>query len=649
MTFNSNDGTYVLDHIPAGRVDLEASASGYSRATLNAVEVDDGKTTAGADIRLDPAAHVIGRVTAQDGTALAGVYVTAIETGARRDAGLDTAMTDANGDYALTSVPAGDRRIAFTKTGFVRQEKSFTAEVGKDARVDAMLDRGLDLRGRVVDEAGQGVAGANVRVQSDAESSGSTRTDPDGGFVISGLGDLRYAVVAQRNGYMEARLDDISPAATSVVTLTLHRGGTITGHVSGAVSTDFAPVMVMVHGVVGIAPNGRADASGNFTIVGVPDGHFTVVANAVQSGGAPRTSPPVAVDVVNGSAGPVEITFKDGFTIQGRVTVNGRPVNSGSIRFTPTTPSEQAAGGQISGDGTYGVAGVTAGSYQVGVSLPSSDYGYGYGTRYTASGSGVFDIDIPAGSLNGRVTDAQSGAPVPDAQIILSPTRSGAHRQGATDSQGSYSFDPMTEGSWRLNIQKDGYQAVVREITVSGPTNVDVQLTAGSKLTVHVIDAIDGHPVAASIALIDSSGHLTYHTTSGTDGIAEVWAPPETYSISAGISVSSIGAGGMQYVSEPLRVTLPAADVQLRMIRTGRVVVRWTTAGVMKVGLAGPFTAPPPGVGGIVTGMLLSATGVFENLRPGLWKARLIGRDGKPAAEQPVTVASGQTATVVFP
>ncbi len=631
-SFSSGDGSFTLEHLPAGRVDLSAAAVGYVRGTLNGVEVTDGKTTANVELRLDPAGRVSGRVTSRDGETLSGVYVSVMQGGARGGTISDSATTDSNGEFKLESVPPGDQQIAFSKQGYVRQEKSVESGAGKESRVDVVLDHGLEMQGRVIDESGQAVPMADVRAQATGDGGGA-RSDASGSFTIAGLRDLHYSLVARKNGYVEARIDDVVPASSGPLTLTLRRGGTVTGHVSGI--PQGAAIMVSISGDR-VWTSGRADtATGSFSIAGVPDGNF--MAEAMASGvGSARRSARVPVAVVNGSAAPVEIAFVEGLTIQGHVTMQGKPASGAGVMFTPTTAAGQYANATVSADGSYAVNGVAAGDYRVRVNVPGG--ANVYNEPYTVTSSTVYDIDVRAGSLRGRVTDAESSAPLSNAQISVTnlDRKPVFARPVATDVDGAYVIDPIVEGRWRALVQRDGYRSETREVTIVGAATLDVQLSAAAKTTVRLVDATDGRPVSGFVSAMDSSKKTAFSGSTRSDGSIDLWLAPGTY---------FVRASAMQYFADPVTITTPGPDAQIPMQRSGRVVVRWTRTGVSMVQLR----SVPPAAG--VTGgvMMRSQTGAFENVRPGQCVVQLLGPDNKPLDERPVSVAGGQTATVVFP
>ena len=77
-----------------------------------------------------------------------------------------------------------------------------------------------------------------------------------------------------------------------------------------------------------------------------------------------------------------------------------------------------------------------------------------------------YTLDI-YGAISGKVTDVSSGAPLPAAQVTLIPSS----KTVQTTDDGTFSFTGLEEGQYTVSVQKDGYQANRKNVTVvSGET-----------------------------------------------------------------------------------------------------------------------------------------------------------------------------------
>src|SRR5947208_1778627 len=172
-------------------------------------------TPAGTDIPT-PAGRIMGRVLAADTgrpVKRARVFVSAAELPGGRGA-----LTDDNGVYDLSELPAGRYTVTVSKSGFVSlsygQRRPLQAGTplqlgdGQQLRnVDFQLPRGSVIGGRVADEDGEPMPGVMVRVmryqylQGDRRltPAGSGQTDDKGQFRVWGLmpGDYYVNAIAR--------------------------------------------------------------------------------------------------------------------------------------------------------------------------------------------------------------------------------------------------------------------------------------------------------------------------------------------------------------------------------------------------------------------------------------------------------------------
>ena len=167
-------------------------------------------------------AKILGRVlSADNGSPLrrAQIRISAIEQRVTK-----TAMTDAEGRYSVTDLPAGRYSISVSRNGYVGlsfgQQRPF--EMGKQLdlangqvaeRIDFSLPRGGVIAGRITDELGEPIAGVNVRaMRYQYQPDGQRRltnvnmggpfgimTDDLGQFRVYGLMPGSYVVMATVN------------------------------------------------------------------------------------------------------------------------------------------------------------------------------------------------------------------------------------------------------------------------------------------------------------------------------------------------------------------------------------------------------------------------------------------------------------------
>jgi len=666
-TIHADDGSYAIDNVPPGTVDLVVRAAGYVSGTRGDITAEDGKTVTGIDIQLDRGAAISGRVTA-GGTPVAGADV---RPASQRMAPMMSqqisasgagATTDGDGFYKLDGIAEGDRLIEFHKQGFVTAQKPVQVKAGNDVHLDVELDPGKELRGRVVDRSGSGIAGANISASGAGERRAGPMavTDGDGMFVLSGLTEGKYEVSARKEGMVSGDAIDVDLPQTRPLTLTLDAGATINGRVSGIPAEQLPQVIVTASG--GTSRNQTtADASGNFTLPGFPDGQVRVDA-ILTAGGQRRMAPSKTIVIENGAAPTVELNFEEGITVSGRVTKGGAPVSNGSVSFIPiggrpaparSTPgvSPGVVGGVVSGtisspgadparqfvnamigsDGTYIAAGLSIGDYSVRVSTSGMTM---YQTRYTAAASGTFDIDIHGATLRGRVVDAKSNAPLSDARVMLT-SRLPANGSAATDSDGRFVIDSLTDASYDLQVNREQYATTSQKVVIANGSvaDVEVRMEQTPAITIRVTDSATGQPVDANVMIQEASGSFRGQATRVESGVFRAWLQPGSYS-------AAVNARG--YVLKTQNFTTPA-DVTVTLVRAGALLIRARTPQRARLDLPGGGTQR--GLGMLHAG----ANGPFEMVPPGSYMLTLMGSDGKVTQSIAVVINGGETTTVDAP
>ncbi len=91
------------------------------------------------------------------------------------------------------------------------------------------------------------------------------------------------------------------------------------------------------------------------------------------------------------------------------------------------------------------------------------------------SGAGGLDSQTVSSQISGTVFDA-SGAVVPDAQVSVRNTGTGAARKSSTNQSGYYVFADLLPGAWELAVDRQGFKRWVQSA---------IALSANSKLTVN--------------------------------------------------------------------------------------------------------------------------------------------------------------------
>ena len=372
------DGMYTLEGLAPGRYGLRAEAErqGYIRMyyddrayrdEADLVTVLDASPIEGVDFEMTLGATISGRVTdAATGRAIADLNFSA---GPQYGDHLSWTNTDGGGYYILRGLPDGVIEIEVEGQGYIVERFSvrvagFTPVEG----VDLQLRLGATISGRVTDAA-TGRPAANVGLGAGPIGQGQiswTETDRDGFFVLRGISNGVFEVVAEGRGYMQQRLQvrlaDLEPVEG--VDFVLNFGASISGRVTDA-STGLPIAGANLS--AGPVDNGHvswANSNGNgyYFLEGLPEG---VIEVELDGQGYVRDRVNIRVTGSQSLEG-VDFQLSFGASISGRVTdsntglpianleVDAGPIDDGDVSWTDTD-----------GDGYYTLRGLPDGVINV--------------------------------------------------------------------------------------------------------------------------------------------------------------------------------------------------------------------------------------------------------------------------------------------
>ncbi|MEM9798864.1 MAG: carboxypeptidase-like regulatory domain-containing protein [Planctomycetota bacterium] len=441
-------------------VDTESTAE-RTRSAATAPTAEASTTTAAqrAESESEALGSVVGRVTDGDGRPLEDAEVVLKEAGRSRlnlamlrSNGLwsRSARTDGEGRFQLDA-PAGSVQVTVGLDGYAPFEQRI--ELAEEAREDVgdlRLAEGVRLRGRVVDSQGQGVSGARITRQPEA----------DGLVIISGGVDEEPTAVTDDNGTFEIARQGVGSFAFDVVH-SAHPPGALTGSTERAGDVLDGLVVTLRDGatiegvVVGLPPSGveglnvrastsgsegaftfstrpggpvrsNVDAEGRFRLTGLEPGsvaYLTLREGARRFSGSSRRS-----NVVVAQAGTrdARIEYGTGASIRFRVVdADGAPIESLSVEAGFEFQSERIRSEERSENGECEIASLwpEEGGQKIRLTIRSVGYEPWRSKGLVVQPGEAIDLGNvvlrPRPQVELTVKSAATGAPIEGASVVM--------------------------------------------------------------------------------------------------------------------------------------------------------------------------------------------------------------------------------------
>lgn len=329
-------GRFRLERVPAGTLFLHVQAEGYPGTYVRDVRVADGEVLTDLEIMLDSGIEVTGQVVDGAGNPVAGAQVRISSLNQFMIAAPVVTTTDEEGRYRVPGLRA-DTPYQGTAThqGYLSGTiEEFESETNRDLGVTTLTEGAL-VRGRVLDENGNPIAGAQISATEHREdmpgldmivgleglgirtnSAHTTKTNEDGNFSLSGVKSGDYQIRATATGYAAYKSDpmQLSDGVQKELDIVMDRGGEITGRVIDPNGTPMAGIQVAAMRFMPMPSRSQTetDADGNFRLTGLDEGAYNVSAKS------PGFATASVGQITPGSA-PIELVFERKGAVRGVV------------------------------------------------------------------------------------------------------------------------------------------------------------------------------------------------------------------------------------------------------------------------------------------------------------------------------------------
>jgi hypothetical protein len=447
-----------------------------------------------------PAGRITGRVLAADNgrpVKRARVFVSAAELPGGR-----AALTDDQGVFDLSELPAGRYTLTVSKSGFVSlsygQRRPLQAGTplqladGQQLKgVDFQLPRGSAIAGRVLDQDGDAMAGVNVRVLRYQYLQGDRRLTPAGSAQTDDRGQYRIWGLMPGEYYVSAVARNFNPGGG--------RGGPGRG---GA----FGPGRF--GGPGGVSPAGPFVGRGGAPAGDAGDDPDQLAYAPTYFPGVPSVDEAKPITVGLG-AEVLDINFGmllvRAAQIAGHVmNADGTPATNGNVNLVAETTGRAGQigtnfGGRIQWDGAFSIANVPPGRYVLRARSDDTGAPEFAMQPISVSGQDVDDVMVmltAGGTINGTVTFLPGGSQAPDlTQVrITAPSTDqgmfGPQGNARVDKDGRFTLSGVAAGSHLIRSGGNLRGWTLKSVTIGGRDVTDTPVSLRSGETVSNVQVV---------------------------------------------------------------------------------------------------------------------------------------------------------------
>lgn len=537
-------GAFRLAGLAPGEYELVASLRGYVDRTAPIGKLGDGDARVGVEIALDRGHWVSGVVKWPDGQAATGAYVRAevatpdaggrfdfdFEMGTAQRVGLD-------GKFLISGLEAGPFNVIATAKDGLRPDlvgadpsakrsglkgarwRAQALNVAANAELELVLQPGLSVAGRVVDDRGEPITKfwvSALEIRDDRnglpfgfEDAVSTKFESEvGAFVLEGLKPGSWKIGARAKSHATASAPDTKlPGTGEPLVITLPRATSLSGVVvdpSGApaaaaeVRLDWTPSDLFSFADVNRSTT--ADAKGVFRLQNAPAGALKVFASHAQF----AQSQPLEVTVAPGArAEGLRLVLTSGGRLRGQIHAEHLAAGRSWHVSADSGATSDDKSVQADTRGGFEFERLTAGEYRLTARARDSKSRNEPGVSEVATRD---ELSATVTVRDGSTSDVVLGAPTGERIVVRGRvTRAGHPLSGAgvdvrrdefgiettSRADGSFAVAVDGAGAYRFTITSPGggaFLSEVVEVVASGAPPVVFDFPGG-RITGRVVDS----------------------------------------------------------------------------------------------------------------------------------------------------------------
>jgi hypothetical protein len=450
-------GSFSFSNIPAGTIQLVASATGFQSATQNVVVA--GGSTATANFMLAVATNAPGIVT---GT-VTNIRTQAVISNAIVTWNTTSVRSNSSGLYSIPNVAGGSQTVTASATGYLPVSSAVNVN-GETSTLNFQLSTAGILNVTVVNSAGIPVGGAQVSLSGGQISTSLTGTTNASGIYSSSWIPIGNYTITSGPGTATAT---VTTGNTTSITVSQSSGpttGTITGTVTDTSGTALSGATVSCGNI-----SVTTQANGTYTLANVPAGMQTVTAllTGFQTGTQGVNVTAGGTSVANFSLTPTASTG----TVTGKITnlatggiLSGATVKWGSMAVSTNT------------SGVYTISNVTSSNQ----SLTASATGYlprSGSVNVAAGATATLNFQLATAGIISIKAVNGSGAADPGATVTIQGGIISTTVTGTTNSSGAFSSNWIPIGTYTVTISESGHLTQTQSAAVKSGQTTAVNFT----------------------------------------------------------------------------------------------------------------------------------------------------------------------------